>query len=468
MACPHILLFPFMSKGHTIPILQLARLLLRRRITVTIITTPANLPFVRHTLCDTDATIIDLPFPENIPGLPPGIESTDKLPSMSFFFDFATATKLMQPQFEQTLQVLPRVNCIISDGFLGWTQRSAVKFEIPMLVFFGNSSYAMTLIRVASPMVLETQPESDDELFTVTQYPWIRLTRNDFESHFWGTGYLKGAEREFSMEASAAVEKSCGMLLNSFYELEPVFFDYWNRALGSKAWCVGPLCMAEPPRARAQHEADKKPIWVQWLDQKLVQGEAVLYVAFGTQAEISTQQLEQITMGLAQSEVNFLWVVRPNQPDTQLILNNFEERVRDRGILVRQWVNQKEILNHDSVQGFLSHCGWNSVSESICAAVPILAWPMLAEQHLNARMVVEEIKVGLRVKTLNGSVRGFVEAEGLKEMVRELMEAEVGQAVRKKVKEVSEVARKAVEEGGSSWRMLDELIDEFCMKEVRG
>lgn len=118
--------------------------------------------------------------------------------------------------------------------------------------------------------------------------------------------------------------------------------------------------------SRAQHEADKKPIWVQWLDQKLVQGEAVLYVAFGTQAEISTQQLEQITMGLAQSEVNFLWVVRPNQPDTQLILNNFEERVRDRGILVRQWVNQKEILNHDSVQGFLSHCGWNSVSESIC------------------------------------------------------------------------------------------------------
>lgn len=220
--------------------------------------------------------------------------------------------------------------------------------------------------------------------------------------------------------------------------------------------------------SRAQHEADKKPIWVQWLHQKLVQGEAVLYVAFGTQAEISTQQLEQITMGLAQSEVNFLWVVRPNQPDTQLILNNFEERVRDRGILVRQWVNQKEILNHDSVQGFLSHCGWNSVSESICAAVPILAWPMLAEQHLNARMVVEEIKVGLRVKTPNGSVRGFVEAEGLKEMVRELMEAEVGQAVRKKVKEVSEVARKAVEEGGSSWRMLDELIDEFCMKEVRG
>lgn len=56
----------------------------------------------------------------------------------------------------------------------------------------------------------------------------------------------------------------------------------------------------------------------------------------------------------------------------------------------------------------MSLCGWNSVLESVCAKVPILAWPMVAEKHLNARMLVEEIKVCLRVETSNGSVRGFI------------------------------------------------------------
>ncbi|PON52021.1 UDP-glucuronosyl/UDP-glucosyltransferase [Trema orientale] len=131
-------------------------------------------------------------------------------------------------------------------------------------------------------------------------------------------------------------------------------------------------------------------------------------------------------------------------------------------MVVRDWVDQIKILNHESVQGFLSHCGWNSVLESISAGVPILAWPMMAEQPLNAKMVVEEIKVGLRVETCDGSVSGFVKSQELKKMVRELMEGKMGKEVRKKVKEVADMAKKAVQEGGSSWQALESLIDEAC------
>ncbi|KAG5609452.1 hypothetical protein H5410_020733 [Solanum commersonii] len=63
--------------------------------------------------------------------------------------------------------------------------------------------------------------------------------------------------------------------------------------------------------------------------------------------------------------------------------------------------------------------------------VPILALPFMAEQHLNARMVTEEIGVGLRIMPRNGFVRGFVEAEEVEKMVRELMEGEKGEMVRK-------------------------------------
>ena len=97
-------------------------------------------------------------------------------------------------------------------------------------------------------------------------------------------------------------------------------------------------------------------------------------------------------------------------------------------------------------KGFLV-TGWNSVFKSICAGVPILAWPMMAEQPLNARMVCGGDKGGLRVETCgHGSVRGFVKWEGLEKMVKELMEGEKGKEVRKKCMEVTEKAKKAMKE----------------------
>jgi hypothetical protein len=88
----------------------------------------------------------------------------------------------------------------------------------------------------------------------------------------------------------------------------------------------------------------------------------------------------------------------------------------------------------------------------------------MAEQPSNARMVVEEIKVGLRVETCDGSVRGFVKWEGLEKMVRELMEGEKGKEVRKKIMELAVMAKQTVEEGGSSKCTLDLLINETCGK----
>ncbi|XP_059670172.1 UDP-glycosyltransferase 90A1-like [Cornus florida] len=449
----HAVLFPFMSKGHTIPILHLARLLLHRHISVTVLTTPANLPFISTSLSDTASSVLSLPFPENIPDIPSGIESTDKLPSMSLFVPFANATKLMQPHFEQTLNSLPNITFLVSDGFLGWTLDSATKLGLPRLVYYGMNNYAGSISRDAVNNQLISKPISDDEPFTLTSFPWIKLTRNDFGPPF-SDPEPKGPYFEFVVEAAISTSKSYGLLVNSFYDLEPKFVDYWNSHSQPKAWCIGPLCLAQ----ELKHKSEPKPKWIDWLDRKQEQGSSVLYVAFGSQAEISEAQLHEIAVGLEKSMVNFLWVMKKKEEE---LGNGFEERVRERGLIVREWVDQREILGHESVKGFLSHCGWNSAVESLCAEVPILAWPMMAEQHLNARMVVEEIKVGMRVETCDGSVRGFVKWEGLEKMVRELMEGEKGKMVRKKVVEVGQAAKRAMEEGGSSWKELNELINEL-------
>ncbi|KAF6157358.1 hypothetical protein GIB67_004296 [Kingdonia uniflora] len=456
---PHIVLFPFMSKGHTIPLLHLARLLLRRGITVTVFTTTLNSPFIRGSLTDTKAIVIDLSFPENIPQLPPGVESTDKLPSLSLFIPFVNSTILMQTEFDLALQTLSNVTCIISDGFLGWTRCSALKLGVPRLVFYGMNNYAMAISEAVSISRPHAHIDSLDEPFTVPGFPWIKLTRNDLEPPF-NDPNPKGDRWDFVIEQVTANMQSNGFVVNSFYELETKFVDHLNAGPGPKVWCVGPLCLADSPKI-VQPQPKYKPIWMEWLDEKLSKGEPVLYVAFGSQAEITVEQLREIADGLEKSKVNFLWVVRSNGLE---YLEEFKKRAKDKGLVINEWVDQVAILSHQSVSGFMSHCGWNSAMESICAAVPILAWPMMAEQHLNARMLVEELGVGVPVLTKNGSVRGFISSECIENTVKELMEGKKGKEARENVKEFRDLAMKAMDEDGSSSTTLDLLIEEVCWK----
>ncbi|XP_058112308.1 UDP-glycosyltransferase 90A1-like [Magnolia sinica] len=448
-----IVLFPFMSKGHMIPIIHLAHLLINRGLPITIFTTPSNSPFIRQSLKNnvSKATIIDLPFPKHVPNLPSGVESTDQLPSMSLFLPFINAVKLLRPHFEQALESLPRVSFIISDGFLGWTQISASRLGIPWILFYGMNFFAMTISRV----VLRDQPHAghdNDEPFSIQCFPWIKLTRNDLSPPF-NDPEPSGPLWDFIVETGQHASHSSGMIVNSFYELEPVYVDYWKKVFDTRIWCVGPLCLSVP---RAETLSNTK--WLQWLNKKLAMQRPVLYVAFGTQAEVLNEQLQEIAIGLDRSEVDFLWVVRSKEAE---LGDGFEERVAERGLVVREWVEQVAVLEHESVRGFMSHCGWNSVLESIGASVPILAWPMMAEQHLNAKLV-EELGIGLRIEARNGKgCNGLVSSDDVEKMVRELMGGEKGCEAGKKMQEVGQAGRRAMEESGTSWRSLDLLLEEL-------
>lgn len=453
----HIVLFPFMSKGHTIPLLHLAQLLLHHGdAAVTIFTTPASHQFISQSLPGDNVSIVDLPFPEHIQDVPEGAESTDKLPSMSLFLPFVRGVELMQPAFEQELEKIHHhVSCIISDGFLPWTLESASRFGIPRLSFFGMSHYASAVCRDVGANGLLALPESDDEAIALTGFPWIRLARNDFDDPF-NKRDPSGPHLDFIIETVVATENSFGLLVNTFYELEQVYADYCNRGR-ARTWSIGPLCLTKLQKNKPS--PGYKPVWMQWLDQKLAQNRPVLYVAFGSQARISPTQLREIALGLEEAEVSFLWVAKKSEMEQ--LSDGFEINTSERGMVVTDWVDQEEILEHPIVKGFLSHCGWNSVLEGICAGVPILAWPMMAEQYLNAKMVVEEIKVGLRVSTVDGTSKGFVAAESLNRAVREVMDSEKGKQLREQVAEVAEAAKKAMREGGSSWNALNSLISEI-------
>ncbi|KAK9058220.1 hypothetical protein SSX86_023060 [Deinandra increscens subsp. villosa] len=454
---PHFVLFPFMSQGHSIPLLHLSHILSNRHISVTVITTSANHSAVKSTLKNDSISVIDISFPDNSVTAPPGVEITDKLPCMSSFIDFVDSTKQLQPQFELAVRNLPPVSCIISDGFLFWTQDSADKLGIPRLVFNGMNIFSMTMCNIMEQFKPHAAVGSDNEPFPVPDFPRIKLTANDFGPPF-NELEPKGPEFEFMVRLQKTAARSRGLVVNSFYELEPEFNDYWNRNYAPKAWLVGPFCVAIPQTT--PKETAEKPKWIQWLDVKLAAHEPVLYVCFGSQAEASVEQLVEVAVGLERSNVSFVWVVKPKE--LRLIGEGFEARVEGRGKVVAEWVDQMDILKHEAVCGFMSHCGWNSVLESICAGVGILAMPLIAEQHLNARMVVEEVGMGLRLWPRDKVARGVVGAEEVAEVAVELMRGEGGRRVRKRAEEVREGAYGAMKEGGSSSRTLDVLIDHVC------
>ena len=126
------------------------------------------------------------------------------------------------------------------------------------------------------------------------------------------------------------------------------------------------------------------------------------------------------------------------------------------------WCPQEKVLSHTSVGGFLSHCGWNSVLEAVVAGVPMVAWPLYAEQRLNRVVMVEEMKIALWMQEkLEEEGGGFVEAAEVERRVTELMESEEGELVRKTIGFLKNEAGAALREGGSSMFALAKLIESW-------
>ena len=158
-----------------------------------------------------------------------------------------------------------------------------------------------------------------------------------------------------------------------------------------------------------------------WLNKK--QDSSCLLVSFGSEFYLSKEDMEEIAYGLELSHVDFIWVVRfpvagggeRKKNVEEELPKGFLERVRERGMVVEGWVPQAQILKHRTTGGFLSHCGWSSVMESIKFGVPIIAAPMQLDQPLNARLV-EWLDVGVVVERDNGRLRRQEVARVVKEV----------------------------------------------------
>ncbi|XAR63239.1 Hydroquinone glucosyltransferase [Bertholletia excelsa] len=255
-----------------------------------------------------------------------------------------------------------------------------------------------------------------------------------------------------------------GILLNSFLDLEEGAIKALQVEEPDKPaiYTVGPLI-----QTRLDDGSDRVEC-LRWLDDQ--PSGSVIFVAFGSGGTLSQDQLNELAFGLDMSGQRFLWVVKgpnnkssndayfgvesPNDP-LSFLPKGFLERTKGQGLAVPFWAPQIEVLSHGSTGGFLIHSGWNSILESVAHGVPMITWPLYAEQKMNSVMLTEGLGVALRPKANENGLVGREEVVGV---IKNLMGRDGGNEIRLRMNNLKDAAARVLAEDGSSTKSINELV----------
>lgn len=481
----HLLLIPLMAQSHIIPITDFGKLLAQRGVIVSIITTPLNheryKASIEHAVeAGMKIQMIPLQFPCEEAGLPQGCENMDSLSSLDQAREFFSACEMLKTPLENQIQEMdPKPSCIVSTNATPWTRHVATKFEVPRYVFETVSCFTLFCSLKVSQAQEQGALFGDSGTFTVPDMPHeIEFTQSQLPDMMRQSS--SNSLNTFMDQIREARDSARGTLVNTFHELDPWCFQGYKKETEVKnLWCIGPVSLCNKTLSEKSDRGNKPSIderyCLSWLDQR--KPRSVIYVCFGSMCRVSLSQIKEIGLGLEASRSAFIWIIRgldaSSEVEKWLMDENFEERTKDKGLIIRGWAPQVLILSHSSIGGFLTHCGWNSTLEGVCAGVPMITWPMFAEQFYNEKFIVDILRIGVKVGVEIGVKPGsdqdpkaFVERDRIKKCVDELMMGEEDEERRIRALKLSEMARKAFEdeEDGSSYMNLTLLIQDVMQQ----
>jgi len=467
---PHAVLVASPGMGHIIPMVELGKRLLTHHsfhVTIFVVTTDSattTSQILRQTSNLSSLNIVHVPpidVSNKLPSNPPlavRIKLT-MLESLPFLRSSVTSNNKFPPPSALIvdifgLQALPMARDL---GMLTYVYFATSAWFSAVTVYFSDTD----------KKIMETHAESREPLsipgctpvrFGDTLEPFLSPGEAMYESYLGSAKQIVAAD---------------GILMNTWQDLEPAATKALreNGVLGrftkGEVYAVGPLVRS----AEKKPDGGKKVGVLQWLDEQ--PAESVIYVSFGSGGTMSANQMMEVALGLELSQQRFVWVVRPPCEDDSsgaffdvasgvdaamsYLPEGFVKRTEGMGVVVPMWAPQAEILQHPATGGFVTHCGWNSVLESVRNGVPMVAWPLYAEQKMNAFMVSEELGVAVRVAEEGGGVVG---RKQVAEVVRRVMVDEEGVGMRKKVKELKLSGEKALCMFGSSHHSLCEMRKE--------
>ncbi|KAA8535496.1 hypothetical protein F0562_030499 [Nyssa sinensis] len=338
-----------------------------------------------------------------------------------------------------------RISCLMADAFLWFSGDLAEEMHVPWVPLWTSGACSLS-VHVYTDLIRKTIGNRDiagcenEILKLIPGFSALRL--GDLPS-----GVLFGnLESPFSImlhKMGQALPRAMAVPINSFEELDPVI----TKDLKSKFpyfLNVGPFNLTAPPPSSNLDEHGCIP----WLDkQKVV---SVAYIGFGTVATPPPHELVALAEALETSGTPFLWSLKDNLKHH--LPEGFLKRTGANGKIV-PWAPQVQVLSHNSIGVFITHCGWNSVLESIAAGVPLIGRPFFGDHQINTWMVENVWRIGVRVE---GGV--FTKSSTLRTLEL-ILSHEKGKKLREQIQLMKELVLKAVGPNGSSTENFKTLLE---------
>jgi hydroquinone glucosyltransferase len=439
--------------GHLIPMSELARFLAssHNNFAITIIT---KAPRISSSENDKGSCLSSLPSSVSVLFLPP----TDDRSLNSFRVNevFHSTLKSL-PDLREALRSLKsssKVVTLIADFLSADAISVARELGVTFFVFSPTNLMAFSFLLHTPKIDRDTTTEFRD-------IPSIQLPGWCVPVHGRDLGDAyhdrKSEAYKIQLHLSKQILTADGILCNSFSDIEPELHSFMKEDDPNRPpfYVIGPLVRRIPDQQVNVSGC------MEWLDHQ--PSDSVLFLSFGSEGALSSEQITELALGLELSRQHFLWIIRSHRSSndvTSLLPEGFIERNKEIGLVVQSWAPQIAILGHKSTAGFLTHCGWNSVLESIMSGVPMIAWPLYAEQRINAKMLVNGIGVALRPEVQDGCV---VSRDAIATVVKELMQGEGGRDARKKALELKAAGCKTLSEDGSSFKDFVRWINSLAM-----
>ncbi|CAN1259577.1 UDP-glycosyltransferase 91B1 [Linum perenne] len=271
-------MFPWLAFGHILPFLELAKVIARKGHTISFISTPRNIDRLPNLppILSSLITFVKLPL-SPVENLPPNAEATSDLEVNEFGYLKKAYDLLQQPDLMEKPRWIPFETTMRYRRF-----EAEALFKMVLVGGDGQEFPELyrfrRMLRECDLIAVRTCPELEAE--------WVKLLGQIYKKAVFPIGVLP-REEEVGDESDD---------------------DTWTRTIE------------------------------RWLDEQ--ERGSVVYVAFGSEAKPSSDELTEIAAGLELSGQPFFWVLR--SPDAELP-EGFEERMKGNGVVWRGWAPQVEL-----------------------------------------------------------------------------------------------------------------------------
>ncbi|KAJ4976013.1 hypothetical protein NE237_001119 [Protea cynaroides] len=424
---PKVVMVPYPAQGHVTPMVQLGLALYEYGFDPVIVIPDFIHRRIMSSKTERDDGIVFM-------SIPSGLDENEPLN----FFSIAFAMENNMPihlehiicRFDEDVGVA----CVIVDLVASWAIGVANRCDVPVAGFW-PAMFATYRLITSIPDMIDVGlidefgiPEHQgggcflpgQSLLTTTDLPWLV-----------GDSVSQKARFAFWLRILDRLRALPWLLVNTFLEgYDDQKLNYHSMKSNQdypQVFPVGPLTRHSGSKNPSFWEEDKSCL--DWLDKK--KAGSVIYVSFGSWVgPIGEEKVNELALGLEATRRPFIWVIAPSW--RKGLPMGYLDRVTKQGNKLVSWVPQKELLQHEAVGCYLTHCGWNSTMEAIQCGKRLLCYPVSGDQFVNCKYIVKVWGIGMEMqgdgwRDVEEGVRSVMEeVEEMQQRVLELKERVLG------------------------------------------